>query len=151
MSDPLYKKELLRLAADAAGAGRLAAPAATGVAHNPACGDKVTIDLAIMDERIAGIAHETRACVLTQASAAVLGCDVVGLTRAEIVVLHQSVAAMLTEGAAPPGAPFDTFAVFEGVAEHHGRHRCVLLPLEAILAAFDASDTSEPGGEGAER
>ena len=42
--DPLYKKELLRLAADATGAGRLAAPDASAEAYNPACGDRITID-----------------------------------------------------------------------------------------------------------
>ena len=40
MSDPLYRKELLRLAADAAGAGRLTHPDARATAHNPACGDR---------------------------------------------------------------------------------------------------------------
>jgi hypothetical protein len=45
MSDPLYHKDLLRLAADATGAGRLAFPDASGLAYNPACGDKVVVDL----------------------------------------------------------------------------------------------------------
>ncbi len=40
MADPLYKKEILRLAADAHGAGRLGEPHVTGVAHNPTCGDR---------------------------------------------------------------------------------------------------------------
>ncbi len=149
MSDPLYKKELLRLAADATGAGRLAEPSTTGVAHNPVCGDRVTVDLIIRNERIAGIAHDTKACVLAQASATILGSDVVGLSRAEIAVLHQSVSAML-QGEGPPSAPCNAFSVFDGVVEHRNRHRCVLLPIEAILIAFDALETPEPGGEGAE-
>ena len=55
MSDPLYKKELLRLAADAHGAGRLAGATATGHAHNPICGDKVVVDLVLEDGRISEI------------------------------------------------------------------------------------------------
>jgi NifU-like protein involved in Fe-S cluster formation len=144
MSDPLYRRELLRLAADATGAGRLAHPCRTGRAFNPACGDRVTVDIAIEDRRIAGLAHDTRACVLTQASAAILGGDLIGLTRDEVEALRQSVAAML-EGAQPPGAPFDSFASFDGVADHKSRHRCVLLHFEAVLAAFEASEPSEPG------
>jgi NifU-like protein involved in Fe-S cluster formation len=104
----------------------------------------VTIDIAIENERIAGIAHDTRACILTQASAAILGGDLIGLTRDEVETLRASVAAML-EGGAPPGAPFDAFASFDGVADHKSRHRCVLLPFEAVLAAFAASEPSEPG------
>ena len=137
MSDPLYKKSLLRLAADAAGAGRLVKPQATGSAHNPACGDRITVDLAIEDGRITGIAFETKACVLTQASASILGADATGLNREEIEGLHRAVLKMLVEDCEPPGAPFDTYRHFAGVCGHKSRHRCVLLPIEAVLAAFD--------------
>jgi NifU-like protein involved in Fe-S cluster formation len=144
MSDPLYKKALLRLAADAAGAGRLPDPHCTGTAHNPTCGDKVIVDLAIEDDRIIGIALDAKACVLTQASASILGADAAGLTRGEIAALHEAVAAMLADGADAPGAPFNTYAEFQGVNEHHPRHRCVLLPIEAVILAFDALGDVEP-------
>jgi nitrogen fixation NifU-like protein len=137
MSDPLYKKSLLRLAADCAGAGRLPEPHATGTAHNPTCGDRITVDLAIEDDRIIGIAFETKACVLTQASASILGADATGLNRAEIEGLHLAVLKMLVEDCEPPSAPFDTYKHFDGVCSHKTRHRCVLLPIEAVLAAFE--------------
>lgn len=143
MSDPLYRKELLRLAADATGAGRLTQPCATGRAFNPACGDRVTMDIVIEDDRIAGIAHDTHACVLTQAAASILGGELIGLSREEVETLKENVAAML-EGAEAPAAPFDTFSSFDGVADHKSRHRCVLLPFEAVLAAFKALESSEP-------
>lgn len=143
MSDPVYKKALLRLAANAAGAGRLPDPHGTGTAHNPTCGDKVIVDLAVEDERIVGIALEAKACVLTQASASILGGDATGLCRAEIAALHEAVSAMLADGADAPAAPFDTYAEFDGVAEHRNRHRCVLLPLEAVMLAFDALGDAE--------
>jgi nitrogen fixation NifU-like protein len=138
MSDPVYKKALLRLAANAAGAGRLPDPHCTGTAHNPTCGDRVVVDLAIEDDRIIGIAIEAKACVLTQASASILGSGAGGLSRDEIAALHDAVAAMLAEGATVPGAPFDTYSEFDGVTEHRSRHRCVLLPIEAVMLAFDA-------------
>ncbi|MEI9886796.1 MAG: iron-sulfur cluster assembly scaffold protein [Rhizomicrobium sp.] len=144
MSDPLYKKELLRLAADATGSGRLAVPCETGRAHNPTCGDRVTVDVAVADGRIVGLAHHTQACVLTQASAAILGAEICGLDRAEVAALHDAVGAMLDGGPAPP-APFDVFEVFDGVATVKSRHKCVLLPIEAVLAAFDASESGEAG------
>ena len=144
MSDPLYKKELLRLAADAMGSGRLTVPCETGHAHNPTCGDKVTMDIALAEGRIVGVAHHTQACVITQAAAAIVGAEIAGLSRDEVLALHRDVAAMLT-GAKPPPAPFDVFQVFDGVAGHKARHKCVLLPLEAVLAAFAASEGGETG------
>ncbi len=144
MSDLLYRKELLRLAADAHGAGRLPAPRSTGHAHNPACGDRVTVDLRIGDGRVLAIAQETKACVLTQASASILGASLKGLSRADVQALKDALAAMLEQGGSVPAAPFDAYAAFEGATEYAGRHRCVLLPVEAALAAFEASEAPQP-------
>jgi len=146
MSDPLYKKALLRLAADATGAGRLTVPCHTASAFNPACGDKVTVDVAVEDGRITAIAHNTKACVLTQASASILGSEIAGLTRTEVSALYRAVNAMLA-GDAPPPAPFDVYGAFDGVVGHHSRHKCVLLPIEALLTALDNSKADEVASE----
>jgi NifU-like protein involved in Fe-S cluster formation len=139
MSDPLYKREILRLAADAHGAGELPGPHAHGTAHNPACGDKVEMDIVTdASGRIAALAHRTKACVLAQASAAILGREAAGLTRADIDKLHKDVQAMLADPGEPPPPPFDAYAAFEGATAFRNRHKCVLLPIEALLAAFEA-------------
>lgn len=139
MSDPLYKKELLRLAADAHGAGRLANPDATGEAFNPTCGDRVIVDLSLKDGRITALAHDTKACVLSQASASILGETLKGAALDDVEKLANDVAAMLIAKTAPPAAPFDGYAAFEGATEHRNRHRCVLLPIEAVLAALESA------------
>jgi nitrogen fixation NifU-like protein len=146
MSDPLYRKELLRLAADAHGAGRLAASNVTGAAFNPACGDRVTVGLALADGRISAMAHDTKACVLAQASASILGQSLKGSTRADIESLRTAVTAMLESGGAPPIKPFESYAVFDGAVEYRSRHRCVLLPIEAVLNAFEELDSRQTGG-----
>jgi NifU-like protein involved in Fe-S cluster formation len=151
MSDPLYKKELLRLAVDTTGAGRLPHPRATGEAFNPTCGDRVIVDLALKDGRIEAMAHDTKACVLAQASASILGSALKGATQEDVEALANDLAAMLVTKAAPPASPFEGYAAFEGATEHRNRHRCVLLPVEAVLAAFEASETGEPRGVRAER
>jgi NifU-like protein involved in Fe-S cluster formation len=143
MSDPLYRKELLRLAADAHGAGRLASPTATGTAYNPACGDKVTVDLVIDQGRIAGIAQETKACVLAQASASILGAALTGADAARVRQLKLEISAMLGSRGSTPAPPFESYAAFQGAVEFESRHRCVLLPLDAVLAAFDNSEASK--------
>ena len=144
MSDPLYRRELLRLAADAAGAGRLVSPDASATLHNPACGDRVTLDLGIADGRITALGHRTEACVLTQASAAILGAAALGAGRGELEVLAAELRAMLKGGPAP-SAPFGAYAAFGGAADSAGRHVCVLLPVEAALEALSVSALPEPG------
>ena len=144
MSDPLYRKELLRLAADAAGAGRLEHPDGSATAHNPACGDRITVDVRMENGRVAALAHQTQACVLTQASAAILGGHAGGLDAAALGALAESVAALLS-GSAPPSPPFQDYGVFDGVAAHKARHICVLLPFKAALEAVAISEPAKPG------
>ena len=135
--DPLYRRDILRLAADAHGAGHLPAPDAIGTAHNPACGDQIRVELALSDGRVTALAHTTQACVLTQASAALLAGAAQGQDRAGLAALADRVRSFLKGGLAPEG-----FGVFDGVAGHAGRHTCVLLPFEAALNALQ---TPEPG------
>jgi nitrogen fixation protein NifU and related proteins len=147
MSDLLYRKDLLRLAADAHGAGRLPEPRLTGEAHNPVCGDRVTADIRLEAGRIEALRLETKACVLTQASASILGRDLKDVTRGDLEKLRAALVTMLeTNGPAPP-APFGAFSAFDGATDYPARHRCVLLPLEAVLAAFDKAPRRGKAGE----
>lgn len=134
--DPLYRRELLRLAADAIGAGHLPAPDASATVRNPACGDQVTVELALEHGRIKALAHTSRACVLTQASAALLAAQAAGRDRTDLQTLADAVRAFLGGGPNAVQAP-DGYQVFDGVAGHAGRHVCVLLPLEAALKALE--------------
>jgi NifU-like protein involved in Fe-S cluster formation len=151
MSDPLYRKELLRLAADAHGAGRLHDPDATGHAHNPVCGDKVTVDLKLASGRIAEFGQETKACVLTQASASILGRSLKGAGREDVEALQRAVRAMLENEGNPPAPPFEAYGAFDAALDYPSRHACVLLPIEAVLDAFAASESGKPEAVGAER
>ena len=137
MSDPLYAKELLRLAANATGAGRLNPFDAQGVAHNPTCGDRVSVTLRLDERgRVTGIAHETNACVLAQASSSILGAQLAGADRRVVQELRSAVETMLHDGP-PPAAPFADYAALTGAALHRNRHTCVLLPIDAVLRALD--------------
>ena len=138
--DPLYRREILRLAADAIGAGRLPEPTATGTAHNPACGDRVTVEVTLAAGRITALGHTSQACVLTQASAALLAGAAPGLTGTELAALADGVHVFLKGAPAPAG-----YGAFDGVVSHAGRHVCVLLPFQAALTAIKAAE------EGAER
>jgi len=138
MSDPLYRKDILRLAADAHGAGHLSEPHQKGEAFNPTCGDRVSFEVTTDAEgRIQTIAHETKACVLSQASASILGRDAKNLSAEEIGQLRRDISAMLKESAPVPDAPFTDYAVFDGAITYPSRHACVLLPIDALLDALE--------------
>jgi NifU-like protein involved in Fe-S cluster formation len=142
--DPLYRREILRLAADATGAGHLSLPDASATVHNPACGDRICVELAVTDGKVTALAHATHACVLTQAAAALLANQAPGLDRTGLQVLAEDVRSFLKGGSAPTG-----YEVFDGVAGHAGRHVCVLLPLDAALKALGTLESANPGAKGA--
>lgn len=136
MSDLPYTTAVLRLAAEAHGAGRLTPPSHSHTERNPVCGDVTTFDLRIDGSIVTAVAHDTKACVLTQAAASILGEALAGHSADDIKTLREAVAGMLQGGAAPKG-DFEKFAVLADVARHPARHRCVLLPIEAALKAAE--------------
>ena len=139
MSDPLYAKDLLRLAAASTGAGRLQTFNAEGSAHNPACGDRIAVTLRLdCDGRIIEIGHETAACVLAQASASLLGAHLEGSDETAVRRLRTEVASMLREGDLP-APPFSGYSALSGAAPYRNRHTCVLLPIDAVLDALGKS------------
>ncbi len=143
MSDLLYAKEVLRLAADASGAGRLPHPDGSHLQHNPTCGDRTIVDLRIENGRIAAMAHDTKACVLAQASASILGSRLRGSTHTDLLGLRAQIVEML-KGGASPKEPFHQYGALTEVAGFPSRHRCVLLPVDAAIKAYEASQTPEP-------
>jgi len=140
MSDPLYSLDVLRLAADATGAGRLDEPRLSHTEHNPTCGDRVTVDLHVEGGRVVAMAHETKACVLSQASASALAGALPGLDHRELAALRDAVVAMLSKQ-----EPFEPFRALQSVAAFPSRHRCVLLPIDAALRALEAGEPRRQG------
>jgi NifU-like protein involved in Fe-S cluster formation len=130
--DALYPKPLLRLAATAHGAARLAQPTATATATNPICGDKITLDLQVKNELIVAVGYEVKACVICQASASAMSAALAGQPQTRIAALRIALKAMLSENGQAP----DGFSDFEAVRPYPSRHGCVLLPFNAALDAL---------------
>jgi nitrogen fixation NifU-like protein len=141
----IYSAGLLRLAAEATGAGRLAARDASADILNPTCGDRITVDVGLDAGRIRALGYEVHACVLTQASASLVGRHAAGRTAAEIQEVAERIEAMLREGGAPPADDWAGYAAFAPVRAHKSRHECVMLPLRALLAALAAGGARDRG------
>jgi NifU-like protein involved in Fe-S cluster formation len=139
----IYNAQMLRLAAEAAGAGRLAERDASAEIVNPVCGDRIRVDLRIDGARIAALGYEVHACVLTQASASLLGRHAAGRTAAEIREVAERIEAMLRADGGAPVGDWSNYAALEPVRAHSSRHECVMLPLRALLAAFDAGASTD--------
>ncbi|NMF90091.1 iron-sulfur cluster assembly scaffold protein [Aromatoleum evansii] len=139
MIEALYNKGIRELADAAHGAGRLAAPTGSALRDSPMCGDRVRMDVELVDGRITALAHEVKGCLLCRASASLIGLHAVGSTPAEVERLRARMAAMLTAGEVsgmPEGA--DEIALFAPVQGYRSRHGCVMIAFEALTIALAA-------------
>jgi nitrogen fixation protein NifU and related proteins len=138
VSDQLYQKAILDLARAATGHGKLTAPDASVTIDNPLCGDRVTMELILRDGVVAELAHRVRGCALCEASASAIGSHAIGADAARLTVAMQSAAAIIA-GTADDGV-WPELAIFRPVREHKSRHRCVMLPFEALVKALDQAN-----------
>jgi NifU-like protein involved in Fe-S cluster formation len=147
--DDLYSDRILALAANMPRAGRLDAPDASSEKTAKLCGSKVTVDVRVKDGRIVDFAQDVRACALGQASAAVLGANVIGADAEEIALARDALSAMLKQGGPAPQGRFADLAVLELVKDYPARHASTLLAFEAATeaarAAVQAQTKSQTG------
>ncbi len=138
----LYSQRILALTTDMPHRGRLDSPQASVKKRAPLCGSNVTVDLDMADGRITRFAQDVKACALGQASAALMGQNIIGRTRAEVETARDQLRAMLKDGAPPPDAPFTGFDVLEPAREYRNRHASILLSLEATAQAMGEAEQS---------
>ena len=139
MIDDLYSAKILKLAANMPRAGRLAAPDASSEKVSRLCGSKVTVDLTLDQDRVVDFAQDVKACALGQASAAVLGENVMGARVDEIETARDQLRAMLKGGGPAPEGRFVDLRALEPVKDYPARHASTLLAFEAAAEAARAA------------
>ena len=132
----LYSDQILLLAGNIPLMDRLESPDFTITRRSKLCGSLVTIDLTMANEVITSYGHEVKACVLGQASAAILAKDVIGKTGQEIITVRNAVVTMLN------GSKYhlDTFLDYKFLSpasQFKNRHDSILLSLNATVDAIN--------------
>ena len=138
----LYSGRILKLAADIPLAERLETPDGSAKRRSPLCGSTVTVDVILRDGQIAEYGQDVKACALGQASASVVGANIVGRSQAEVQTAHDELLAMLKSDGPVPSAPFDGLEVLIPAREFKNRHASIMLALDATLEAMTAAKSS---------
>ena len=142
----LYQEVVLDHAKRPRNFGTIHASSHRAVGHNPLCGDKVTVTLAIKDGHIADARFEGVGCAISMASASLMTEAIKGKTEAAVRAMfeefHTGLTATDEEAAASALADLDKLAVFGGVREFPVRVKCATLPWHTLVAALD--HVSEP-------
>lgn len=146
MTEPLYTRDILRLAASIPHLGRLPTPGASVEKRAPVCGSTIMMDIALDGEgRVAALGQEVKACAFGQASAALLGAHILGRTPAELAETRDALAAWLAGTKDDPGA-WPGLAILAPARRLSARHGAILLPFQAAAeaAALAAREAVRP-------
>ena len=111
-------------------------PAATCSAqgHNPLCGDRLKLFLAMDGDKIQEASFVGSGCCISKASASLLTEQVKGKTRAEVQEMFDRVHDLVTTG--QMNDEVGKLAVFAGVHKFPARVKCAILAWHALMAAL---------------
>ena len=142
----LYQEVVLDHARRPRNSGTAEKASHRAVGHNPLCGDRLTVTLAVAEGRVADARFEGTGCAISTASASLMTEAIRGKSEAEVRAMFEAFRAGLTatdeDAAASALADLDKLAVFGGVREFPIRVKCATLPWHTLVAALD--HVSEP-------
>jgi nitrogen fixation NifU-like protein len=121
--------------------GPLEHATATVEGFNPLCGDRLTLRLALADDRIADIRFEGDGCAISTASASLMTEAVKGKTRTEALATFATVHRLLTDDGAAVDDRLGKLAALSGVREYPARVKCASLCWHTLAAALGSPHT----------
>jgi nitrogen fixation NifU-like protein len=122
--------------------GALEAADASVEGFNPMCGDRLTVQLKMADDRIADIRFEGQGCAISTASASLMTEAVKGKSRADALALFDRVHQLLTDDAAPADE-LGKLAALSGVREFPARFKCASLCWHTLASALQAQNAGQ--------
>ena len=103
--------------------------------HNPLCGDKVTVHVAVEGNALRDIGFQGSGCAISTASASLMTQAVKGKSIEDTLKLFDEFHALLTTGGEVSEA-LGKLAVFAGVREYPMRVKCATLAWHTLRTAL---------------
>lgn len=137
MSDPreLYKATILAHERAPRNEGTLEQRTHHARGSNPLCGDRVDVDVRVVDDRIQSVRFVARGCAIAKASASIMTTIVDGRTVEEAKASAARLEALLERG---NDERDEALGALLGVRSFPGRTRCATLAWTTLVEAFDA-------------
>ena len=133
----IYTDTILALAASLPPYHPLPAPVLSGKAVSAICGSKIDVELHLdAAGHITAFAQQVKACLIGQASAALIQQHIVGLDLETTNRVARQVDDMLHGGPVPTDAPWQSYECFKPVRAYPARFSAVLLVFEALNNAM---------------
>ena len=138
MTEPLYTRDILRLAAAIPHLVRFEELESATEIRSPTCGSRVRVAVAMDGDRVAGLQQAVEACAFGQASAALMGAEAHGKAEADLRAAIAGIADWLG-GNDDAVTAWPGLAVLDPARSRTARHGAILLPFRALLAAIEGA------------
>ena len=135
--EPLYTRDILRLAASIPGQKSFSEMGDAAVLRSATCGSRVAMRVTLDEAgRVDIIEQAVEACAFGQAAAALVGAGAIGMTGADASAALAGVERWLNEDVAEPWPGVN---VLDPARARRGRHGAILLPFRALVRAIEAA------------
>ncbi len=134
LSQPLYTRDILRLAASIPGQRSFDDMGEADVVRSPTCGSRVAMRVVLDDDgKVTVIEQAVEACAFGQAAAALVGMHAIGTNYSNAATALANVERWLDgEG----DEPWPDLLLVDAARARRGRHGAILLPFRALVAAI---------------
>ena len=110
---------------------------------NPLCGDQISLQLKVGDDKVDDVGFQGHGCAISRASASLLTQAVKGVTSDEAIAMFDEFHRMLTE----PDAELDydllgDLEMLAGVIAYPTRIKCAILAWHTLKAAMDGESVA---------
>ena len=106
--------------------------------HNPLCGDKISIQIILENEKVKEAKFTGSGCAISTASASILTETIKGKNRDEVESLFENFHGLVTGKEAE--TELGKLAIFEGVKKYPARVKCATLSWHALMAALEGKE-----------
>lgn len=141
--DDIYNQRIFELAAAIPHAAKLDHPHAAARAHSKLCGSTVEVEIRMDGDRISDFGQTVKACLLGQASAAIVGREIVGTPADEFRAVAAAMRRMLKDAGPPPEGRWADLGLLQPVKDYPHRHASTLLVFDAVERALDQAKAAD--------
>lgn len=132
MISEIYNEKILKHATNTKYFGTLDKPNIKIKHKNSYCGDETILTIKLEKGLIKKAFHKTKGCVLCQASASILSSKAKNKTLFSILNIFEQLIKMLDGKNYKLQPNWKDLHIFKPFVHHRNRHKCILLPFEAI-------------------
>lgn len=136
----LYQEVVLEHKRSPRNFGHLQQPTHQAQGTNPACGDRIAVELMLDGEQIEDIRFSGEGCAICMASTSMMTEAVKGQDVPEASALQQRFRSVLLSEAEPDEVPLGKLISLAAVRRYPSRIKCALLGWHALMHAISSQD-----------